>query len=188
MKAIKPMVYEALTPKQRVIATLEAEARDDQAEVRRLVETCPKVTYRANDARYANTMQAITTLSLALECELRGQALACAVASWQEHDTRFPFLRKMLTLQAAWRQGLVAKGIDPALVDALAAPIRDPFVTFFLNMAEKIHAISGQDARDHEAETGTPAPEWLHSVLEPKADEVAQWQALVEGYLEGVEG
>jgi hypothetical protein len=188
MKQVKGMVYDALTPRERVIATLEAEVRNDQAEVRRLVQTCPKRTYRANDARYANTMQAITTLSLALECELRGQALACAVASWQEHDTRFPFLRKMLTLQAAWRQGLVAKGIDPALVDALAAPIRDPFVTFFLDMAEKVHAISGQDARDHEAETGTPAPEWLHSVLEPKADEVAQWQALVEGYLEGVEG
>jgi len=62
MKAIKPMVYEALTPKQRVIATLEAEARDDQAEVRRLVETCPKVTYRANDERYSGTMRGIVNI------------------------------------------------------------------------------------------------------------------------------
>jgi hypothetical protein len=186
MRQVKDKIYEDLTPHERVIATLEAEARDDAAEVRRLVATCPKRTYRGTDERYAETMRAITTLSIALECELRGYALAAAVASWQKHGTRFPFLRKMLTLQAAWKQAFAAKGLDFALAEAYAAPIRDPFVAFFLDMAEKIHTISGQDARDHEAEMGTPAPECLRSVLEPDPAEVAQWRGMVEGFLEGV--
>ncbi|MBL3676167.1 MAG: hypothetical protein JKP92_01475 [Alphaproteobacteria bacterium] len=185
MKTIKPMVYEALTPKQRVIATLEAEARDDQAEVRRLVDTCPKHTYRATDERYSYTMRTVTMLVIFLEMELRGIALAAAVASWQKHGTRAAFLRNMLTLHTAWAQAFAAKGLDFALAERMAAPIRDPFVAFFLDTAEKVRALDLDDMEGYEAATGEPPP---LPCVEPDPAQVAQWQEMVEGYLEGVEG
>jgi hypothetical protein len=180
MKTIKPMVYEALTPKQRVIATLEAEARDDRAEVRRLVQTCPKRTYRANDERYSGTMRGIVNLAIFLEMELRGIALAATYAMATDSPRLPALLAKMLALYTAWAQAFAAQGLDFALVETFTAPVRNPVVAFFLDMARDIRALDARDMDGHEAATGEPPPP---PCVEPDPAEVAQWQAMVEGHL-----
>ena len=50
---IKPIVYENLTPHQRVVAAFEAMARGDKDEADRLRETCPFKNYRQRDAAFS---------------------------------------------------------------------------------------------------------------------------------------
>lgn len=75
MKDIAQQVYDKLTPRQRIIATIEAEARDDAEEVRRLVKSCPKKTYTMNDANYAEEMQMLLADSMSLECDMSHMAI-----------------------------------------------------------------------------------------------------------------
>jgi hypothetical protein len=181
MKQVKSMVYESLTPRERVVATLEAEARGDQAEARRLVETCPKRTYRMNDAAYAETMRGIVNLAIFLEMELRGYALAATYAMATDSAHLPALLAKMLTLHAAWEQAFAAQGLPFARVEALTAPIRNPVVQTLLDTARDIRALDAQDTQGHEAATGDPPPP---SCVEPDPAQVAQWQAMVEGHLQ----
>lgn len=51
---IKPQIYESLTPRQRVIASIEALARGDEEEKRRLVKSCPKKSYLQTDTAYSH--------------------------------------------------------------------------------------------------------------------------------------
>ncbi|HBH25840.1 MAG TPA: hypothetical protein DDX54_00325 [Rhodospirillaceae bacterium] len=180
MKQVKAMVYDALTPHERVVATLEAEARGDATEARRLVESCPKVTYRANDERYSGAMRAIVNLAIFLEMELRGIALAAAWAMATDSEHLPALLAKMLTLHTAWERAFAAKGLDFALVETFTAPVRNPVVAFFLDTARDIRALDAQDMEGHAAATGAPPP---LPCVEPDPDETAQWQDMVEGHL-----
>ena len=76
MNKITTSVYENLTPKQRVVASIEAESRGDAAVRKRLIQTCPKVTYRQTDAKFSETMDLLLIAAVAIECELRGHALS----------------------------------------------------------------------------------------------------------------
>lgn len=73
---IKPIVYENLTASQRVIAAMEALARNDDKEHERLLKTCPKKTYSMEDYEFTGKMNALHDLALAVECDLRGCAIS----------------------------------------------------------------------------------------------------------------
>lgn len=117
---IKPQIYESLTPRQRVIASIEALARGDEEEKRRLVKSCPKKSYLRTDAAYADTMDLLICLSVAIEADLRGCALNYFFASWQEGKDGKPrtafkqaSLQNMADIIQAWRNALKNQGIDP---------------------------------------------------------------------------
>lgn len=117
MKQIKNTVYENLTHRQRIIATIEAEARGDSEEVQKLVKTCPKKTYRENDAEYSDKMQAIYYMEMAVECNRRGVALMFLLAAkYEKYDTASVFLQKLSDIQAAWDGTLEALGIRPEIM------------------------------------------------------------------------
>jgi hypothetical protein len=71
MKTISPLVYQNLDPKQRVVACVEALARGDEAEDRRLSESCPKLTYVQTDRRFEDTMHDLLGLAMAIEADLK---------------------------------------------------------------------------------------------------------------------
>lgn len=63
MKGLSTKFYEKLAPWERFKLVLEAEARDDEEEVRRLTETCPKKTYSMRDAEFTDLVEASRTLT-----------------------------------------------------------------------------------------------------------------------------
>jgi hypothetical protein len=119
---IKPMVYENLTASQRVIAVIEAEARDDDAEVQRLVKSCPKKTYRMNDAAFVETMQSLTHTTLWVECILQRNAVALMVALFMDKEESIdPILQNIADIRAAWEEVLKSMGINPETLRKSAA-------------------------------------------------------------------
>ena len=126
MSNIKHMVYESLTPRQRIIASIEALARGDEEEKSRLVESCPKKNYRQNDAEFADKMGALMTLMLAVECDLRGSVLGFFLALRTEPKSVHEILQNIADIQAAWEEFISSLGIDPETM-AKAAP---PFGAF----------------------------------------------------------
>jgi hypothetical protein len=120
---IKESVYESLTPRQRVIATIEAEARGDEAEAQRLRDTCPQYTYRQADAEYSQTMIRIVAYSMAVEADIRGNAIGACMALLMDHDDALKkFLQNMANIRAAWHGVLEEMGIDPAAIKKFMPP------------------------------------------------------------------
>ena len=120
---IKPAVYESLTPRQRVIATIEAEARGDDDEVNRLVKTCPKKTYSQADAAYTDTMIKLWALSAAIECDIRGNIIGFLVSVLMERESTVDiFLQRIANTQAAWDEMLNGIGIDPDSMSKAGIP------------------------------------------------------------------
>ena len=93
MNKITTSVYENLTPKQRVVASIEAESRGDAAERKRLIQTCPKVTYRQTDAKFSETMDRLLAAAAGIECELRGHALSFLFAMLNDPKNAHTFLQ-----------------------------------------------------------------------------------------------
>ncbi len=131
MKALNANLYATLTPSQRVIATIEAEARDDQEEVQRLVRTCPKKTYSMNDAAYTDTLQSLISATVAVECDLLSAALTCVLAIKRDANLFNRCAQHMADIHAAWRETLADYGINPDSL-AKAAPIRHPILDYLL--------------------------------------------------------
>lgn len=135
MRGIKPIIYENLTPRQRVIATIEAEARGDSGEVKRLVATCPRKTYTQPDAAYTDMMQHLIAMSIAIEADIRGCVIGALVAVITEHDNAFEvFLQKIANVRAAWHETLEAQGIAPDIMRKFAAPLEHVEIKFMEDM------------------------------------------------------
>ena len=128
---IKPIVYETLTPQERVIASIEAMARGDAAERKRLMQSCPQKKYLMADAAYTDKMDVLTNLAIAVECDLRGCALNLFIfwvldelqqekklPFWDSLQNKIPdFLQEMLTIRTAWHEALEEQGINPQTME-----------------------------------------------------------------------
>lgn len=120
---IKNNVYEGLTPKQRMIATINAQVRKDNNEFKKLIDTCPKETCLIPDPAYLHTMQLLLSLSVAVECDIRGDMIGIllAIISKQE-DSMGSFVQSISNIQAAWEEVLNSYGIDPKEISKISAP------------------------------------------------------------------
>jgi hypothetical protein len=67
--------YDILTPDERFRLLVQAEARGDAVEARRLVETCPRRTYSQRDDAFARRWDTMGYLTMALYGDLRPLAL-----------------------------------------------------------------------------------------------------------------
>ena len=136
MKKLADKYYENLTPKQRVVATLEAIARDDAAEQERLVKTCPKRTYRATDAAYCDEMTKIIGATVSIECDLRGQAIAflmCIISGNENDIDPHIFLQNIANMRHVWHDALEGMGVDAAVMDKIKPT--NPFMDFMYELA-----------------------------------------------------
>jgi hypothetical protein len=128
---IRGAVYEALSPRQRIIAAMDAIGRHDTAEVERLKSTCPIKTYRQRDAAFSDTMEALFGTGPAVEADLRGAAL------WWWMVRAIPnqgdaLLKNMAAIEGAW---LALLGDMSITSPTATAPPRHPLVAHLLGIA-----------------------------------------------------
>lgn len=122
MKKIAAKVYEDLTPQQRIVACIEAEARSDETERQRLISSCPKFTYVSTDVRFSETMEELLALAMAVEADLRGFALAFFVGIRSDPKTAIQQLQQFADLRAAWNSVISEMGIDPEAMKKAGPP------------------------------------------------------------------
>jgi hypothetical protein len=133
MKTIKTTTYENLKPSQRVIAIIEAIAREDSEESQRLLKTCPRKNYAQADAEFSDKLEQVFIMALAVECDLRGHALNFFMALRIEHEAIHKLLQNYADTLSAWHQALKSIGIEPETMRK-AGPPRN----FILEMIEEI--------------------------------------------------
>ena len=124
-------IYEGLSLSQRVIAAMDAIARDDTAEIERLKLTSPIKTYRERGIAFSGTMKALFAIGMAVECDLRGAALSWWMVRTIPEQSR-ELLQEMAAIEGGW-QALLAD-MDIASPTA-AAPPRHQMVVLLLKMA-----------------------------------------------------
>ncbi len=125
MNKIASSIYESLTLRQRVIATIEAEARDDGDERQRLISSCPKLTYHQTDARFSETMGKLMGLAMAVEADSKECVLRFFVAERVDSEISVGFLQDFANVREAWKMTLIAMGIDEESM-ACAGPPSNP--------------------------------------------------------------
>ncbi len=121
MNKIASSVYESLTIRQRVIASIDAEARGDLHERQRLISSCPKLTYHQTDARFSGTIENLMGLAMAVEADLRECALRCFVFNESDPEISGGSLQDFANIREAWKMTVKAMGIDERSM-ALAGP------------------------------------------------------------------
>ena len=135
---IKNSIYENLTAQQRLVAVIEAFARKDKAEVDRLMDSCPKKTYRLNDWAFSRGLQKLMHMTLHVECMLYRKAMVVMMALIAEKDELIdPLLQSISDTQAAWNEALKtigistevvqkANGFDPIFIEMMTELLPDP--------------------------------------------------------------
>ncbi len=126
---IKLAIYENLTHRQRIIASVEAKARNDGDEITRLVKSCAKKNYRQTDTAYSEMMDELMTVALYVECDLRGHALLYVLAINHDSGLSDQALQNIANTQAAWHEKLKDMGITPESMKQAAAPIHPTLET-----------------------------------------------------------
>lgn len=127
---IKPIVYENLTTRQRLMAVIEAKAREDIEEITRLGETCPKRRYELPDFSYLGMLEALERLALAVSCDIYRHSLNfMTVLAFEsdemEKENHLLFcLQNIVDIYAAWNETLKARGIDPDTMNRAFLRIR----------------------------------------------------------------
>lgn len=120
---IKAQVYETLTPRQQVIAGIEASARDDDEELQRLKETCPKFNYKMTDPTYSMTMLLLMSTSVSIETDIRGSLIYFLLAILaRKTDMAFEAAQDIANIQSGWHEFLETMGIDPAIMAKAGLP------------------------------------------------------------------
>ncbi len=125
MTRISPLVYENLTPKQRVVACVEALSRGDESERLRLVRSCPKLTYTQSDVRFSETIEKLMRLAMAVESDLKECVLRYLISFRINPETSIRFLQDFANIREAWKITLTSMSISEAAM-ASAGPPKSP--------------------------------------------------------------
>ena len=149
---IKHAVYENLTIQQRIIASVEALARGDEVEKQRLIKSCPKKTYQMNDTAYGEKMETLHDIAMAVECDMRGNAINFFMLYYfedklsEDRQTKLFQLmgtspdnaREILSIRQAWHDLLKDEGIDPTTMEKVNEDVRHHAVKWMIFFAEDI--------------------------------------------------
>ena len=138
MNKIKDNFYYQLSAKERITASIEAMARDDQNEIKKLIKTCPKKSYKCNDAQYSDSMDIIELMQFAYEYDILSNYFnAIYLAYFDEmHNENYSnshnFLKKMVDIRTAWGEFLKSKHIRLESMDKIFHEYRNPLIDFRL--------------------------------------------------------
>lgn len=119
--------YDTLTGAERFALVIEAMARGDRAEERRLDDACPLVHYRAEDEQYRGRMRRLGVLALATALDLRGRLTVLRMVSsfgTHGHGLCDPTFGRLM--QAAYLAGRERGRWEAGAADETAAPGDDP--------------------------------------------------------------
>ncbi|WP_160116574.1 hypothetical protein [Ruegeria sp. AU67] len=121
------MVYESLTPDQRVVACVEALSRGDDNERLRLIRSCPKLTYVQTDVRFSEAMEGLMCLAMAVEADLKEHVLRFLFFAGVDPEISGSFLQDFANVRAAWRMALTSMGIDEEAMASAGPPTSPVF-------------------------------------------------------------
>lgn len=158
MKKIKNMVYENLTPKQRIVANLAAIARSDKDEELRLSKTCPKYTYTMNDHQFCGRLEALQDLSMVVEHDMRNCVLDFfmigllyeirEVADFNDLVKAIKespeYVQEILCIKSAWHEFLQEEGIDIETMDAAYSNLKHPLTLRFIRIGINLGLLSDE--------------------------------------------
>ena len=133
---IPAKIYAGLSAPERMRAAVSAQARNDDAELRMLKETCPKNTYLMTDSAYYDGMINLMATAIVVEYDLLASAMDFHTAVEQEVPEAID--RAIITaasVEAAWRELLAEMGI-PWLEMSQAGPPRHHAVKTLLQLSE----------------------------------------------------
>jgi hypothetical protein len=99
-------LYDRLRPEERVRAVLKAEARRDEQEVKRLIESCPRKTYSMADAAYTLPAEAALLVVVMVGSWMREVNARRRAFEWAS-DHLAPFVEDLL--ENAWHDGYSAR-------------------------------------------------------------------------------
>lgn len=122
MKKVPPKIYQGLSPKQRTIAWIEAAARADEEEKKRLVRTCVKREYLQRDLRFTRAIDDLMNLALSVEADRKELLIRWLISVQVNPTASFDLLRELASVNEAWRLVLVEVGIDPAAMEKVGPP------------------------------------------------------------------
>lgn len=132
-------IYAGLSPQERIRAAISAESRNDEAELKTLLETCPKKSYLMTDPAYSEEMVKIYHLMLCVELQLAECALDFNLSSRLDGAEKFNLQQKSLesaaSISEAWGNLMTEMGIDPEEI-AKNGPPRHFVVTVIIQVAE----------------------------------------------------
>jgi hypothetical protein len=139
-------LYDHFTPPERLTLVLEALARGDEGEVRRLASSCPRKTYTAPDAEFGDRVR-VAFDTVAVVCiDLR--ALFCRLHAL--HWGVFA-CREMATLHQI--------NADMAFLEGLACGLRCPQIEFYAPPAEGPPSSAAAEPRDEDDDLDAAAPD-----------------------------
>lgn len=151
MKKIKDNIYEKLTVRQRIIASIEAMARDDKDEKFHLFQSCPRFEYKMNDLQFSSKLDALQELALVVENDLRGclldfflesflhKAGAADFSTLPAGITKFPeIIQDMLSIREAWHKFLSEEGISLSIMEAAHKDLPHDLIGLFVQAGENL--------------------------------------------------
>jgi len=129
-------IHARLSASERIRAAVAAMARGDDEELQTLKTTCPKKTFVMTDPAYAEGMQRLLALAMAVESDLQGMALDFFLASrGEDHETVDEVMTAVASLETAWGDFLAELGI-PRREMAEAGPPRHRGVKSIIQVSE----------------------------------------------------
>lgn len=136
MRKIALTVYQDLSPRQRIVACIEAEARGDEDEKRRLISSCPKVTYSSTDARFSDAMEKLFALAMAVEADLKECVIGFLIAARIDPKNSRRFLQDFADIKDSWKSTLFGMGISEESM-VLAGPPSSTYFELFEDIIPK---------------------------------------------------
>ena len=139
MKKISNSLYHNLTIEERIIASVEANARGDENEIERLIKTCPKKHYLSSDRAYSQCMDYLFVIQTAVEADLTQNALSYALTNIYKTETEKSIIIKenaqqnIADIHTAWHEFLKNKGINPKTMDRIITKMRHPYLKLLLD-------------------------------------------------------
>ena len=125
MKSVSPAVYDNMPPKLRLVACIEAIARNDEKEKALLIRSCPKFTYTQPDAQFLDNLECLMSLAMAVEADLREFLLQYYAVLRIEAELSRKCLQNFADYREGWHMTLKTLGIERETM-ALAGPPSSP--------------------------------------------------------------
>lgn len=111
--------YDMLTPQERLVLTVEAQARGDTAESDRLMKGCPRKRYIMNDVNFSMAFSrlrtfALTSLASSYQALAKANmAIGVIVSGRDEMWELYAFYKvNQLSFQEAWKRFCNSIGLD----------------------------------------------------------------------------
>jgi hypothetical protein len=140
---IPAKIYESLTAPERMRAAVSAQARNDDAELLKLKETCPKNSYLMTDSGYYDGMVNLMATALVVEYDLMAAAMDFHTAVEEEvPEIVARAMHTAASVETAWRELLAEMGI-PWLEMSQAGPPRHHAVKTLLQISAAAETADG---------------------------------------------